>query len=221
MKLSQETLKVLRNFASINPSILVRPGSVLSTISYPGKTVMARATVPDVFETEFAIYDLNRFLNALSLLGDPDLTFGSKDIVAVFEGRTLKYALAEPTMIVAAPTKDISMPATYVKVDLGEGPLKLATSALRVLGLNEIAVTGDGAVVHLQAVDAKGTTADDYSVKVDADPPGKKFRALFKIDNLKLLPGAYTVELTEKGISHWVGDAAEYFIATEKDSKFE
>jgi hypothetical protein len=221
MKLSQETIKVLRNFASINPSILVRPGSLLSTISYPGKTVMARATVPDAFETEFAIYDLSRFLNALSLLGDPDLTFTAKSVSAVSEGRALRYALAEPSMIVAAPTKDIAMPPTYVEVDLPEAVLKAATSALRVLGLNEIAVTGDGESVFLQAVDAKGTTNDDYSVKVDADPPGKKFRALFKIDNLKLLPSAYTVKLTEKGISHWVGEAAEYFISVEKDSKFE
>lgn len=221
MKLSPETLRVLRNFAAINPSILVKPGQQLSTISPKGRSVLARAAVPDTFENEFAIYDLNRFLGALSLLDDPQLVIGARALMATSEGRTLSYALAEPSMIVVPPNREIAMPETFVEVDMPDAVFKAASSALRVLGLPEVAFVGRDGGVFLEAVDSKGVSNDVYALRVASRPEGKRFSAVFKIDNLKLLPGDYAVTLTAKGIAKFTGPSAEYFVSVEKSSVFQ
>ena len=48
MKLSTETLTVLKNFASINSGLEFKKGTKLSTISST-KTVLAKATLKDTF----------------------------------------------------------------------------------------------------------------------------------------------------------------------------
>ena len=74
MKLSDSTLTVLKNFAGINNSILVKEGSQLRTISV-AKNILAEAEIPEDFPRDVAIYDLNQFLNGLSLHQDPNLDF--------------------------------------------------------------------------------------------------------------------------------------------------
>ncbi len=54
MKISNDTIEVLKNFAGINTNILIREGSSLSTIS-TGKNIFAKAEVKETFPKEFAI----------------------------------------------------------------------------------------------------------------------------------------------------------------------
>ena len=88
MQISNETFEILKNFAMINPSIALNPGSILQTVA-PSKTVMAKATVDETFPSEGAIYDLNRFLGVLSLFDEPDLIFNT-NLVTVSKEKTSK-----------------------------------------------------------------------------------------------------------------------------------
>ena len=72
MKLSDKTLVILKNFAGINNSILVKRGDSLRTISL-AKNILAEANIKEEFPRDFAIYDLNQFLNGLGLHQDPEL----------------------------------------------------------------------------------------------------------------------------------------------------
>ena len=74
MKLSDKTIKLLKNFSSINQSILFKEGSKLRTISVM-KNILAEATVDEEFPKDFGIYDLVQFLNGLDLHETPELDF--------------------------------------------------------------------------------------------------------------------------------------------------
>lgn len=219
MKLDPRALQILKSFSAINPSIHVKEGKVLSTIS-PTKTVLARATLTDTeFDSEFAVYDLTRFLGVLSLFDTPELDIDGKTInISGKNGDSISYVCADPSNIVTPPDKELKLPSQDVKFTLKEADFTRVIKALSVLGLPEIAVVGDGSKVYLQAADSKNPTGDVY--KTPVGETDKTFRVIFKSENLKILPGEYEVTISNKGLSLFVGPDVQYFIAVEGSSKF-
>lgn len=217
MKLSNNTLSVLKNFSKINPSILVQEGTVLKTIS-PSKTIMAKAKVDNEFARRFAIYNLDRFISTVSLFNDPSLNFGEK-AVEIFDGnRKSQYTYADETTITKAPDKEINLPSVDVKFILTHENLKDVEKASGVLSLPEIVILGDGSNVFIQAADTKNPSGDVYSINIG--DTNKAFKAIFKAENIKILPGDYEVSISARGISHFSGKDVEYWIAVESSSQF-
>lgn len=218
MKLDNRTLQVLKNFSSINPSILFRAGNTIKTIT-PTKTILAKATLEQEFPSSFAIYDLNRFLSVLSLFDEPDLEIGEKSVVIKSGRKKVNYVFADPNTIVAPKDdKQINFPAADVSFELTNEALADVTKALGVLRQPEIAVVGDGTTISLQTTNSKDPTSDVYSVEVGETD--KNFTFIFKAENLRLLPETYTVDIASAGISRFTSSDVEYFIAIEANSKF-
>ena len=217
MKIATNTVNVLKNFAKINPSIVVQEGNVLKTIS-PSKTIMAKAKVETDFTKRFAIYNLDRFISTVSLFTDPELKFGDKSVEIYDGNKKSQYTYADETTITKAPDKEINLPSVDVSFTLTNDSLKDVEKAAGVLGLPEIVVFGDGKNVFLQAADTKNVTGDIYSINIgDTD---KTFRAIFKSENIKIIPGDYEVTISSRGISHFSGKDVEYWIAVEQSSTF-
>lgn len=217
MKIDKNTLVVLKNFSKINPSIIVNEGNTLKTVS-TSKTIMGKAVVSTMFEKKFAIYNLDRFLSTLNLFNEPELTFHEKFVQIDDSNRSVNYTYADESVIIKAPEKDISLPTEDVKVTVTNSDYKDVEKALSVLSLPEIVISGDGEHVYLQAVDTKNPSGDVYSVTIGQT--SKKFRAIFKAENIKVLPEDYEVTVCSKGISLWKSDKVEYFIAVETTSTF-
>lgn len=218
MKLDQRTLQVLKNFSSINPSILFRPGNVVKTVT-PTKTILAKATLEQEFPSTFAIYDLNKFLSVLSLFDEPDLEIGEKSVVVRSSRKKVNYVFADPNTIVAPKDgKEIQFPDPDVSFELTNEALADVTKALGVLRQPEIAIVGDGETISLQTVNSKDPTSDVYSVEVGET--ARTFNCIFKAENLRLLPDNYTVDIASAGISRFTSKDVEYFIAIEANSKF-
>ena len=115
MKLSDNTLTILKNFAGINNSILVKEGNRLRTISV-AKNILAEADIKEEFPRDFAIYDLNQFLNGLSLHQDPDLDFKEESYLSIKEGkRRVKYFYADPNVIVSPDRKSTRLNSSHVR----------------------------------------------------------------------------------------------------------
>lgn len=219
MNLDPRTLQILKSFAAINPSIHFKDGTTLKTIS-PTKTVMAKAILTDGFEQPFAIYDLSRFLGVLSLFENPDLTITDKHVeIRGKNGDSINYVVADASNIVTPPEKDIKLPSIDATFSLKADDFSRVIKALSVLGLPEIAVVGDEGKVFLQAADSKNPTGDVYRTPVGETD--RTFRAIFKSENLKILPGDYEVEISKAGLSHFTGEGVEYWIAMEGTSKFD
>lgn len=221
MKLSNETLTVLKNFAGINQSILVRKGNKLRTMSVM-KTVLAEATVNEEFEKEFAIYDLNQFLNGISLHEDPELDFQDDKYVVIREGkRRVKYFFADPQVIVSPPEKEISLPSQDVCFQLEHSQYDKIKKAAAVYQLEDLSAIGEAGVIRLVVRDKRNATSNEYSIVVGETD--KEFTFNFKVENLKIIPASYDVVLSSKLLSKFTNERynLNYYIPMEPDSTFE
>ena len=221
MKLSNETLTVLKNFAGINQSILVRKGNKLRTMSVM-KTVLAEATVNEEFEKEFAIYDLNQFLNGISLHEDPELDFQEDKYVVIREGkRRVKYFFADSQVIVSPPEKEISLPSQDVCFQLEHSQYDKIKKAAAVYQLEDLSVIGEAGIIRLVVRDKRNATSNEYSIVVGETD--KEFIFNFKVENLKIIPASYDVVLSSKLLSKFTNERynLNYYIPMEPDSTFE
>lgn len=221
MKLDARTISILKNFASINQSIVVNPGKVLETIS-PSKTVMARATVLPEFDRPFAIYELPRFLSAVSMFKDPELQLDENHMIIKDKNQKIKYSYAEPSMILSPEGKSIRLANPEIEFKLEQDVLQSVLKAQATLGLPEIAVTGDGSRIKVQAIDSKQPGWDTYDV--DVGETDDTFQMVFKAENIRILPGTYEVAITSKGVGRFItseeGSELTYYIAVEHSSSF-
>ena len=217
MQLTEYTMDVLKNFSSINPSIVIKPGTTLRTIS-PQKTIMAVANGKDNFASEAGIYDLSRFLATVSLFETPEVDFNDKTIRLMENKRKVDYTLADISMILQPPEKEITMPPCEVNVDVSWTDLQSVLRAASVLGLPEVAFSGIDGEIVLEAVNSKNPTTDRYGVTVGST--SDTFSMYMKVENLKLMPRDYTVNLSSKGLSCFTSDDVKYFIAIESNSTF-
>jgi hypothetical protein len=220
MKLSENTLTILKNFAGINNSILVKQGTKLRTISV-AKNILAEAEITEDFPRQFALYDLNQFLNGLSLHKDPDLDFTDNSYITIREGkRKVKYFYADPNVIVSPPEKEIQLPSKDVCFQLDSVTLEKLLKASAVYQLPDLSAVGEAGVIRLVVRDKKNDTSNEYSITVGETD--KEFVFNFKVENIKIIPGAYDVIVSEKLLSQFTNSAynLKYYIALEPDSSF-
>ena len=222
MKLSENTLTILKNFAGINQSILVKKGNKLRTISI-AKNILSEAEILEEFPRDFAIYDLNQFLNGLSLHQDPDLDFNEETHITIRDGkRRVKYFYADPNVIVSPPEKQIKLPSKDVCFQLENGVTERLVKAASIYQLPDISVIGEAGVIRLVVRDKKNNTSNEYSILVGETD--NVFTFNFKVENLnKIISGAYDVVLSQKLLSQFTNTKynLSYWIAMEPDSTFE
>ena len=224
MKLSEHTTSVLKNFASINQNLVIKEGKTISTMSAM-KNIVAKAEVDEDFPREIAIYDLNEFLAALSLFNNPVLDFSENFVTITEDGKTgnsLKYFYSDPS-VVTTPSSEITMPETEVKFSLDSGDLSRVQRAASVIGSPDLVLEKNGTGSYLTVKDKKNDTANNYSLDVDTEGAGE-YNFFFKVENLKLLPTNYDVNVSSKNISHFksqAGNAVEYWIALEPESSYQ
>ncbi len=220
MKLSDNTLALLKNFAGINNSILVKQGNRLRTISV-AKNILAEAQITEEFPRDFAIYDLNQFLNGLSLHQDPELDFTEDSHITIREGkRRVKYFYADPNVIISPPDKEIKLPSQDVCFQLDSVTLEKLLKAAAVYQLPDFSAVGDAGVIRLVVRDKKNDTSNEYSIVVGETD--NQFTFNFKVENIKIIPGAYDVVVSEKLLSQFTNSKYNlcYYIALEPDSIF-
>lgn len=221
MKLSDRTIQLLRNFSSINQSILFKQGNKLRTISVM-KNILAEANIDEEFPSDFAIYDLSQFLNCLSLFKDPELDFSGDSFVTMKEGKTKsKYFFADPSVIVTPPDKSLTVPSTDIKFDLKSNQLETLKKASAVYQLLDLSVVGQGGDIKLMVHDRKNDTSNDYSIVVGETD--KNFALHFKVENIKIIPGSYEVSISKKLLSQFKSTEYDltYYIALEPDLTWE
>ena len=220
MKLSKHTLNMLKNFSDINMSIEIKEGNILRTVSVQ-KNILAQAELEDSFPQDFAIYELNRFLGAVSLFDDPEFRFSGKSANIGTTRHSVDYVYCDPSMIVTPPENNITFPDPEVKFVLSQDALSQVMRASNVLGTPEIAVESDSGNINIKALDVNNDSTDTFTVNLD-EKSDNKFKFVFKTENMKMLPGNYDVEISSKGISHFTmqGQKLQYWIATEASSTF-
>ena len=221
MKLSDKTLSLLKNFSTINQSILFKQGTKLRTISVM-KNILAEATIEEELPKDFGIYDLGQFLNGLSLHQSPELDFVNDGHVVIKEGRMRsKYFFADPNVIITPPDKAIDLPTEDVSFELSTDQLDKLLKAAAIYQLADLSVVGGEGVVKVLVRDKKNETSNDFSIIVGETDATFSFN--FKVENIKILPGNYEVVCSKNNLSRFTSKNQDltYFIALEPDSTFE
>ena len=221
MKLSENTLTLLKNFSNINQSILFKQGTQLRTISVM-KNILAEATISEEFPKDFGIYDLNQYLNGLALHNNPELNFEADNYVVIKEGRSRsKYFFADPSVFITPPDKSIELPSEDVTFDLSTDQLDKLLKAAAIYQLPDLAVVGKDGVVKVVVRDKKNDTSNDFAITVGETDATFSFN--FKVENIKILPGTYSVVVSQKLLSRFTNKNQDlvYYIALEPDSTFE
>ena len=210
MRLSSETVNVLKNFSTINQNIMVKEGNQLRTISTM-KNILAEADVSESFPTEFGIYDLNEFLGVLSLASDAELNFDNDKYLLVNGGSTkIRYMYSDPS-ILTTPPEVFNPPECDVTVDLSQTVLDKVLKASAVMQLPDVVLSNG----KITATDLKNSTSNNFTEDLGTHS-GTEFTAHFKSENLKMVRGDYSVQIsTTAKISNWVGKVASYWIAME------
>ena len=222
MKLNQNTLEVLKNFAGINTNILIKTGNELSTISTM-RNIFAKAEITEEFTNEFGIYDLNEFLSVVTSLDKPELKLEDKFMTIASEGSKskAKYFYSDPSVIVS-PTKEVTMPEADVTFTLSESNLKELLKMAAILHTPDLALVGtNGGNISLTVCDKKNSTCNTFSLDI-AEGATADFKFYFKVENMKMLSGDYDVQVSSKSISHFQHKKLpiQYWIALEPDSSF-
>ena len=222
MKLSDSTLSILRNFAGINNSILVKKGNRLRTISV-AKNILAEANLNEEFPSDFALYDLNQFLNVNnSLFRNPELDFTDNGYVVISEGKSKQtFFFADPNVIVTPPDKDITLPTEDVCFELSTEQLDKLLKAAAINQLPDFSAIGKNGKVTLVVLDKKNDTSNNFNIVVGETE--SEFSFNFKVENIKILPGTYDVVVSQKLLSRFTSKNHDltYYIALEPDSTFE
>lgn len=222
MELSENTIQLLKNFASINSNIVIRPGKTISTIS-EAKNILAATDVNEEFPQEIGIYDLNEFLGVLGLVDTPRLKFNEDHVVVGDStGRSkVRYFFADKEML-TSPSKPVTMPEADVKFHLDNDTLNRVKRAASALGHNELSISGDENNVTLTVTSSDNSTSNTFSIDVQGTSRVNKYNLIFNISNLKMLSGSYDVEISSKLISQFTNTdtSLKYWIALEKNSKY-
>ena len=222
MMITDQTMQILKNFASINPNIVIENGNVVKTIS-EAKNVVSKSVVVDQFPKTFGIFDLNEFLAVLNLVDTPDLSFGDNYVtIADSVGRTkIKYYYSDPE-ILTSPTKEIVMRQTDVSFFLDRQTLSKLRRAASVMGHTEVSVSCIDNSICLSVKDGSDNTSNAYSVGVDGTYNTEHFNFVFNINNLKMIEGDYDVAISSSLISHFTNTESEieYWVALEKTSTY-
>ena len=222
VSISNDTLSVLRNFSSINPNVVLKPGQEVKTIS-EAKNILAVADIAEDFPTEMGIYDLNEFLSVVNLVNDPQLNFGDNHVDVVGGNSKVKYFFSDSS-ILTTPQKDITMPDCEVTVSFTDDILSQIRKAASALGHSEMSISATDDGVNIKVFDSKDSSANIYNIQLANDAGYKEgqFEFVININNLKLLDGDYEVNISSKLISEWKNTTkpVRYYIALEKNSNY-
>ena len=220
MFLSTETVQILKNLSTINQSILIKPGKQLNSMSVM-KNILVKADIQEEFKQTVAIYDLNQFLNCLSLIPGAEVRLEDDSIVITDGKNSIDYRYSDPSVIPAPPEKELNLPSEDVCVTLTEDHLEAVKKAAAVLQIPDVSLIGDGEKVYLTVRDKKNSGSNSYRVEVGSTTDVFQFN--MKVENLKLISGDYDVIISAKNLAYFTNHSrpVSYFIAMEPDSTFE
>lgn len=219
MKLSKETLTLIKNYSAISPNLVLKPGKKLSTIHLQNK-ILANANIVEDFPLQFPIYDLGDFLSVLSIFNDPDLDFSEKYLTIKEGNAELKYFASSLNNMKCPPEKEFGFEDIIVEFELTGALFNIIPKTAGVLKVNDFSIAGDGSSINIVIADKKNATSNSYSTKIGTTT--STFKINIAIDNFKMLPGDYLVSINKKAmrLQSKTSDLV-YFVALEFDSVFE
>ena len=215
MKVSKSTLDTFKNFASINTNLLVREGQTLATVSN-SMNILCRATVTESFPKEFAIYDLNQFLSLLTMDENADLEFGDESVTVQTNAGKFEFYYAEPSVIKAAPDKEIQVETLY-EFNITKENIQTIYRAASAISAPFLRVVGDGQQVLMSVGDPNTPKSNSFTTVLGDS--SLEFDARLSIESLKIIPDSYVATVGKATVIMFANDERTYWLALDPSSK--
>ena len=205
--LTDTTQRVLKNFAQISTSLLLREGTEQKTVN-ASKSVLAIAQLPTAWPQETAVYQLPELLANLSAYTDPVLEFEEKNFIVRGSNSPshVVYPYSDPSVVMAAPNKtfDVSDPVAQFTL-----PEKAVAEIKKLAAINNlptivIEANSDKGTIVVKPHDEKNPASRVYSYPVHADKGSiasltATITFKFKREHFDLLmDGGYNVSIGSK-----------------------
>ena len=222
MNISENTMQILKNYGSINPNFIARKGNTITTIS-EAKNILSSCSIEEEFEQDMGIYDLNEFLNVLSLVDQPKLDMEEKwCTVKDSTGRSkVKYFFTDPEMLTTPTDKMITNAAANlefaISFTLDNDTLSKIKRAASALGHTSMKIENIDGAIALTVFDTENPTSNTFTIEVPGQG-NEEGSWVININNLKIVPGDYEVKVSNKNISNFDNKEKpiQYWIALEK-----
>lgn len=222
MQLTEKTLSILKNYASIQPNLVVEEGNQIKTMA-EARNVMSSAELDQEFPVSFGIYDLSEFLGVLSLVDSPDVSFSDQYLTVQDSSGTAKvrFWYSSPDML-THPKKDLQMPPAEVTFKLSQNTLDRIRRASSTLGHDKMVIEPNDGSILISVTDTTDSTCNSFKIEVPGSYESDEFQFVMGIPNIKVIPGDYDVSVSSKLISKFEGTSGDirYFIALEKSSTY-
>ncbi|WWQ13119.1 sliding clamp [Morganella phage vB_Mm5] len=217
MKFSTETINILKNFSQINPSIVLKRGSIINTKSI-NSVIYAEATVPDVIDCEVGIYEISSFLNILNLVGtDAEISFDPQTMLIHIEGNGLRITHeAQDQSAIAVPKNRISLNSddAEVHITLTQERFDQLMKACRMMNLKLITVKGESGKIKLIASNPSDMDMKNAFIVDIAETDLPDFTYNINFDNMKMPSSAYELYFYSRCVKI-ESDKSMYVVALE------
>lgn len=216
MKLTENTISVLKNFATINESLLINSGTQQRTMNID-RTILAEFTASDDFPLQFGIYDLPQFLANISLLENPDVDYGDSSLVMTNDMRSLSFNYCSPTHIKSPPNKTLKIENPDVEFDLSSENFQFLLKLAATNNLPNVTVANDGNQLIIKTYERSNDSSNVGMIRL-GDYEGKDFSATFNVNNFKMNVNDYHVKVNLEGFALFEtkDQTLRYFIALDK-----
>lgn len=227
MKLTNETLQILKNYSTINQNVVFTEGNSINTIS-EARNILSSVTVEEEFPRNVGIYDLNEFLGVIGLVEDPDIRFEDKYVqVSDQSGRSnIKYYYTDIDMLTMPSdvmiNKAKSMNDFEVEFTIDETTLNRIRRAASTLGHKSVSIKADNGLISLSVIDPDNATSNSFTIELSGSYQSENFEFILSIANLRIIPGDYQVRISSKLMSNFkhAEKDIQYWIALEKNSTY-
>lgn len=209
MKISKNTISIVQNFALFNDILEFRDDKRLITKSND-KTVVARAEIAETFPQTFGIADLNKFLSTIKLFENPIFEINEKSLIIQEDGKKFRV---EYTYCPHDIFEKLNVPTEFKKIDgtvekgevsftLSDEMVKKIVKVASTLATPDIVLEAKNGSLSLLATDTK-QEVPSASFELAEKGYSEDFYLVFKLENLKLLEGPYSVLVSSKGPTRW------------------
>lgn len=222
LNISKNTLAILKNFADLNSNILIKPGNVIRTVNV-ARTAMAEAKVPEQFEQEFGIWNLDQFLGVISLCSNPTFYFEEKKVnIKSSTGGNFEYFYAEPRLL-TVPTKEPWMPRITATARIDESVFSEINRVASVLKVDDVSFISSEDGIMAIVTDLNDPTSHQYSIDLGGDNNGHTFEVNLKISNIQILNGGYKISFSENRMMILENEITDltYWFGAESTSTYE
>ncbi len=218
MILTQRTVDIIKNFATINPQGMIWPeGSTIAIDPPITKTMVAVAEIDETNHQRFPILDLMQFYSALSGFDKPEIELDGRIIhisdVGQRDRGTYDFIVGSE-QIIKEPAGVAFPEEGAVSFELSQQTVIRLFKGIGIISAPKIAIKGDGSEMFAVGYDPENSGMNQYRIPLATT--NSTFTFVFEVDHLtKLMKGMdYIASISKKGIARFKGDRLTYYVAS-------